>query len=315
MTLDTHIYFVPTLHLHQSLIKSGSWVQMGECTVHVRPSVDKDLYAVILVALEATPCLERRQALRAVANEDASPSILRLSEPVTRMIHDIKLPPEGPVPLLSLSQLLRQNTTDWFELYQGRAKRIKCRSLIYDLNAVSVRGDDHEDLLVERLPLAPGSRQHHERIQHFAQFGAFAARDLPACTICASYSRGAMITPTEEVESLLGLRDFDFEVLLGSSSSRLVVTGNPLVNSAAMCNDARGSGREPNAELFVALLVCMDGSRELHVMLQTTEQINAGCEILVDEGAAFWEAWAKHRDAMDEAREEALAGLLTALGC
>jgi hypothetical protein len=50
-------------------------------------------------------------------------------------------------------------------------------------------------------------------------------------------------------------------------------------------------------------------------MLQTTEQINAGCEILVDYGAAFWEAWAKHRDAMDEAREEALAGLLAALGC
>ena len=270
---------------------------------------------MILVALEATPCLERRQALRAVANEDASPSILRPSDPVTRMIHDIKLPPEGPVPLLSLSQLLRQNTTDWFELYQGRAKRIKCRSLINDLNAVSVRGDDHEDLIVERLPFAPGSRQHHERIQHFAQFGAFAARDLPACTICASYSRGAMMTPTEEVESLLGLRDFDFEVLLGSSSSRLVVTGNPLVNSAAMCNDARGSGREPNAELFVALLVCMDGSRELHVMLQTTEQINAGCEILVDYGAPFWVAWAKHRDAMDEAREEALAGLLAALGC
>ena len=288
---------------------------MGECTVHVRPSVDKDLYAVILVALEATPCLERRQALKAVANEDASPSILRLSDPVTRMMHDIKLPPEGPVPLLSLSQLLRQNTTDWFELYQGRAKRIKCRSLIYDLNAVSVRGDDHEDLMVERLPFAPGSRKHHERIQHFAQFGAFAARDLPACTICASYSRGAMMTPTEEVESSLGLRDFDFEVLLGSSSSCLVVTGNPLVNSAAMCNDARGSGREPNAELFVALFVCMDGSRELHVMLQTTEQIKAGCEILVDYGATFWEAWAKHRDAMDEAREEALAGLLTALGC
>ena len=94
------------------------------------------------------------------------------------------------------------------------------------------------------------------------------------------------------------------------------MTGNPLVNSAAMCNDARGSGREPNAELFVALFVCMDGSRELHVMLQTTEQIKAGSEILVDygacSGAAFWEAWAKHRDAMDEAREEALAGLLAA---
>jgi hypothetical protein len=73
------------------------------------------------------------------------------------MIHDIKLPPEGPVPLLSLSQLLRQNTTDWFELYEGRAKRIKCGSLIHDLNAVSVRGDDHEDLIVERLNQYMGS--------------------------------------------------------------------------------------------------------------------------------------------------------------
>ena len=214
MTLDTHIYFVPAVYLHQSLMKSGSWVWMGECIGLVRPCEDKDLYAVILACPEVTPCFERRQAFRAVANEDASPSILRLSDPVTSMIHDIKLPPEGPVPLLSLSQLLRQNTTDWFELYQGRAKRIKCRSLIYDLNAVSVRGDDHEDLIVECLPFAPGSRRQHERIQQFAQFGAFAARGLPACTICASYSRGAMLTPTEYVESSLGLREFDFEVPL-----------------------------------------------------------------------------------------------------
>ena len=135
MTLDiyfvlAHIYFVLALHLHQSLIKSGSWVRMGECIVLVRPCADKDLYEVILICPEAAPCLERRQALRAVANEDASPSIFCLSDSVTRMIHDIKLPPEGPAPLLSLSQLLRQNTTDWFELYQGRAKTIKCRSLI-----------------------------------------------------------------------------------------------------------------------------------------------------------------------------------------
>ena len=77
---------------------------------------------------------------------------------MTRLIHDIEVPLEGPVPLLSLSQLMRQNTTDWFELYEGRAKRIKCRSLIHDLNAVSVRGDDHEDLMVECLPSAPESR-------------------------------------------------------------------------------------------------------------------------------------------------------------
>ena len=159
MRIDTHIYFVPALHLHKNLINSGSWVQMGECTVHVRPSVDKDLYAVILVALEATPCLERRQALKAVANEDASPSILRPSDPVTRMIHDIKLPPEGPVPLLSLSQLLRQNTTDWFELYEGRAKRIKCRSLIHDLNEVDVPGSY----------LAQGIIRHQYRVMLFFQ--------------------------------------------------------------------------------------------------------------------------------------------------
>ena len=66
---------------------------------------------------------------------------------------------------------------------EGIAKRIECRSLIHDLNAMSVRGDDHEDLIVERFPIAPGSK------------------------------------------------------------------GNPLVNSAAMSNDARGSGRD----LFVGM--------------------------------------------------------------
>ena len=50
-------------------------------------------------------------------------------------------------------------------------------------------------------------------------------------------------------------------------------------------------------------------------MLQTIQEIRAGTEILIDYGAAFWEAWAKHKDAMDEAREEALAGFLAALGC
>ena len=176
MTLDTHIYFVPALHLHQSLIKSGSWVRMGECIVLVRPCADKDLYAVILACPEVTPCFERRQALRAVANKDVPPSI-HPRDPVTRLIHDIELPLEGPVPLLSLLQLTRQNTTNWFELYQGSAKRIKCRSLIHDLNVVSVRGDDNEDLMAEHLPFAPGSRQNNERTQCFAQFGAFAARD------------------------------------------------------------------------------------------------------------------------------------------
>ena len=92
MTLDTHIYFVPALHLHQSLIKSGSWVQMGECTLYVRPSVDKDLYAVILACPEVTPCFERRQALRAVANKDVPPPSIHPRDPVTRLIHDIELP-------------------------------------------------------------------------------------------------------------------------------------------------------------------------------------------------------------------------------
>ena len=59
---------------------------MGECTLYVRPSVDKDLYAVILACPEVTPCFERRQAFRAVANEDASPSILRLSDQALRAV-------------------------------------------------------------------------------------------------------------------------------------------------------------------------------------------------------------------------------------
>ena len=217
------------------------------------------------------------------------------------------------MPLVSLSRLMRQNPIDWYAIYEGRAKRIKCRSLLCDLNTVSIRGDDSDDVRVKCLLSAPGHDE--DRDDRFTQCGAFAARDLPACTICASYSRGAMMAPTEEVESSCGLRDFDFEVLLGSSRSRLVVTGNPLVNSAAMCNDARGSGKEPNAELFVALFVSLDGSRELHVMLQTTKQIKAGIEILVDYGEAFWRAWAGLKDAVKEARGKVLADLLHEIGC
>ena len=135
------------------------------------------------------------------------------------------------------------------------------------------------------------------------------------CLIFSLVYSALGISPVEAFESSPSLRQFDFEVLLGSSSSRLVVTGNPLVNSAAMCNDARGSGKEPNAELFVALFVSLDGSRELHVMLQTTKQIKAGIEILVDYGEAFWRAWAGLRDAVSEARGQILADLLHEIGC
>jgi hypothetical protein len=87
------------------------------------------------------------------------------------------------------------------------------------------------------------------------------------------------------------------------------------VNSAAMVNDARGSNREPNAELFVALVVSIDSSRELHVMLQTTQQIKAGAEILIEYGATFWRACARHRDAMKMARERVLIDSMITPGC
>jgi hypothetical protein len=313
MNLDTHIYFVPASHLHQNLLSSRSWMQLGDCIVHVRPSdPDSDLYAVILGCYKATPSFERRQALRALVKEEAS-TMIHPGDPVSSMIHDLELPSEGPAPLLSLSQLMRQNPKDWYEIYEGKVKRIKCKSLLCDLNAVSVRADDSKDVTVEYLLSAPGSRE-HQGSTHFTQFGAFAARDLPACAICASYSRGATMSPTEAVKSSLDLREFDFEVLLSQSDS-LLITGNPLVNSAAMVNDARGSNREPNAELFVALVVSIDGSRELHVMLQTTQQIKAGAEILIEYGATFWRAWARQRGAMKMARERVLIDSLITPGC
>ena len=226
MSLEAHIYFVPASHLHH--ISSGSWMQLGDCIVHVRPcGPDSDLYAVILGCSKATPSSERRQALRALAREEASPTLHPM---VMRMLQNVELPSEGPAPLLSLSQLMRQNPKDWYKLYEGKVKRIKNRSLIRDLNAVSVRAYDSKDVTVERLLFAPGSRELHGST-HIAQFGAFAARDLPACAICAFYSRGA-ISSTEAVESSLGLREFDFEVLL-SRSDLIVVTCNPLTNSAA----------------------------------------------------------------------------------
>ena len=70
-----------------------------------------------------------------------------------------------------------------------------------------------------------------------------------------------------------------------------------------------------NAELFVALFVSLDGSRELQAMLQTTKQIKSGIEILVDYGEAFWRGWAKHRDAVKEARGQVLADISHEIGC
>ena len=210
-------------------------MQVGDCLAHVRYA-RSDLYAVSLVCPETTPCLQRRQVLRMLANEETSST--PLSDAVTRLIQGIEVPAEGPVPLVSLSRLMRQNP-DWYEIYEGSAKRIKCRSLLCDLNTISIRGDDSDDVRVECLLSTLGHDE--DRDDRFTQCGAFAARDLPACTVCASYSRGAMMTPAEAFESSPSLREFDFEVSLGSPSSRLVVTGNPLVNSAAMCNDARGS--------------------------------------------------------------------------
>ena len=123
------------------------------------------------------------------------------------------------------------------------------------------------------------------------------------------------MSPMEAVMSSLDLREFDFEVLLSQSDSLLII-GNPLLNSAVMVNDARGSSnKEPNAELFVALVVSIDGSRELHVMLQTTQHIAVGTELLINYRAAFWRAWARHRGAMKMARERVLIDSLITPGC
>ena len=65
----------------------------------------------------------------------------------------------------------------------------------------------------------------------------------------------------------------------------------------------------------MALVTSIDGSRELHVMLQTTQHINVGTEILIDYGSAFWKAWAGLRDTMNEARERVLIDSPTSLGC
>ena len=88
-------------------------------------------------------------------------------------------------PLLSLSQLMRQNPKDWYKPWE------------------------HPHCPVWRI-----CRQRLAGLCHLA-----------------FYSRGA-ISSTEAVESSLGLREFDFEVLL-SRSDLIVVTCNPLTNSAA----------------------------------------------------------------------------------
>ena len=73
------------------------------------------------------------------------------------MLDGVELPlEEGPVPLLSLSQLIQENRKDWYERYGGKTRSIKCSTLLRNLNAVVTRSDDGKDLIVERLQSSPG---------------------------------------------------------------------------------------------------------------------------------------------------------------
>ena len=89
-------------------------MQVGDCLAHVRYA-RSDLYAVILVSTETTPCLQRRQVLRMLANEETSST--PLSDAVTRVIQGIKVPAEGPVPLVLLSRFGRIQIGTRFILY------------------------------------------------------------------------------------------------------------------------------------------------------------------------------------------------------
>jgi hypothetical protein len=162
--------------------------------------------------------------------------------------------------------------------------------LLKEIGIVTRRQDDGEDVTVERLS------EPHGKDLVLAQFGAFAARDLPDCTIFASYTRGATISPEDEERRTHLLREFDFEVRL-CDSAYVVINGNPLMSSAAMINDPRGSDKVANAQFFVILKVSPDGSLELHLLLQTIQWVRAGAELLVDYGDTFWKPWDEQREA------------------
>ena len=301
---DTHVYFVSARHLKPDLSDSdGSLVKVGHCDVHVGSCANYGLHAVTLRCPRGTLSSMRRQALRSVAREDVLPSV---HPRVGEMLELVRLPDEGPFPLMSLEQLLRKGRTNWYEIYEGRAGRISNPRLITQIEAVTTRTNDGEDVSVECL------RSGHCCVEgdRFAQFGAFAARNLPPSTVFASYSRGAEIAPVEEVTDALELREFDFEVRL-SPETNIVVTGNPLVNSASMINDPKGGGKGPNCEFFVVLAVAMDGTRELHVLFQTIRMVKAGAELLAEYGDAYWKAWMDNRAEMRAMRECALLDLNT----
>jgi hypothetical protein len=296
---DTHVYFVPAQQLKQEILDRNKYVvRVGRCIVHIEPLEASSLNAVTLRCPQGTPSFERRQALRVVAREEALPLVL---PSVIRMLELVKMPNEGPVPLMSLSQLLRVGIKNWYEIYDGQARRILNPRLLREMEAVTARADDNEDVRVERLCSGPCCGKEHP----FAQFGAFATRDLAPCAVFASYSRGAMITPVEEVTSALELREYEFEVCLSPTAS-IVVSGNPLVNSASMINDVKGSEKDPNSEFFVVLAIALDGTSELHVLSQTTRLVKAGTELLVEYGDGYWKAWMKNRKAMKAARERTL---------
>ena len=139
--------------------------------------------------------------------------------------------------------------------------------------------------------------------------GVFACAEIPPNTVFGEYSAHAVTDLDDHIhEDVLRTTLFFTRVASRGRTTDFAVDASPLANPLTMINDAKGvRGGRVNCEFAEFVRVDERGTPRLHVFVRSLDRpIEAGEEILIDYGQAFWKAWERTRAAR-EARLEQIA--------
>jgi hypothetical protein len=167
------------------------------------------------------------------------------------------------------------------------------------LSRLSCREDDLADVEVCVLPDG-----HQASLDN--GWGLFARRTLKKGERVANYARHALLTPDRSRgpgNQAVDLSEYGLDLMLVNEWR--VLEANPILNPAAMFNDARGGNTKPNIMIDSPYIeVDMKGQCTLIVALVTTRTVPKGSELLGSYGdESFWmvrEQTLRERDALLE---------------
>jgi len=155
-------------------------------------------------------------------------------------------------------------------------------STIHALSRLSCREDDLADVQVCIL-----SDGHQASLDN--GWGLFARRTLKKGERVANYARHGLLTPDRSRGyQAIDLSDYALDVMLVNEWR--VFDANPILNPAAMFNDARGGNTKPNIMIDSPYIeVDQKGRCFLIVALVTTRTVPKGSELLGSYGdESFW---------------------------